>query len=180
MIWFEIIAVVSTILCVILSVSENIWVWPVGIISVLALIAIYVPNGMYAQIILQGVFLIQSIIGWYNWGKKDGAVINRLPKTKFASQTIFIISLGSTFAFTNRDNYLFTMLDGISTALALLGNWYLVKKTIQCWPLFMSYNVILVGLLFYQGIYLLGIMNIALFFISFNGFYTWKRNLRGV
>jgi nicotinamide mononucleotide transporter len=181
----EIIAVISTIVCVVLSAKEHILAWPIGIISVLSLIMVYIGGGMYAQIVLQVVFLVQCIIGWVNWGKKDGLKANIEGKRSFYIALIEAIVLGIVYALVilwgnGGKNPLFSYIDGISAFIALLGNWYLTKKTLQAWPLFMVYNVMLVYLLASQGIYLLALLNICLFFISFNAYRTWKRNLKEV
>lgn len=178
----ETIATVSTIICVILSSKQNILAWPIGIISVLSLIAIYVQSGIYAQIIVQSISLIQCIIGWYNWGKKDELKISILPKSTFRANTIFFIGMGSIFALTHSGHitYWVAFFDGIAASLALLGNWYLTKKVIQAWPLFMAYNVILVFLFINQEIYMLSLLNIVLFFISLNAYITWKKDLKVV
>lgn len=181
----EIIALVSTIICVILSAKEHIWAWPTGIISAASLIGVYITSGMYANIVLQSIFVIQCIIGWYNWGGKIELKISSLRIGKIIQDTCLFVSLGCIYAawdiyYNGRTTCLPSYFDGVSTALALLGNWYLTKKIIQAWPLFMSYNLIITILLVSQGIYLLGVLNIVLFFISFNGYHTWKRDLKGV
>lgn len=181
----EIIALISTIVCVVLSAREHIMAWPVGIISVLSLIGVYIGGGMYAQILLQLVFLIQCIIGWVNWGKKDGIKPNIEEKEPFIISLLVAISLGVVYGIlvllvNDGKNTLFAYIDGVSAFIALLGNWYLTKKTLQAWPLFMSYNILVGFLLASQGIYTLAVLNIILFFISFNAFRTWKRNLNVV
>lgn len=181
----EITALVSTILCVILSAKENILAWPIGIISVLTLIGVYMGSGMYAQIGLQLVYLVQCIIGWVNWRKKDGIKVNKMGSDTYINHIGYAVCIGVLYGVLilstlGSKNAFLTYIDGISAFIALLGNWYLTRKTIQAWPLFMSYNVMMVFLLASQGIYGLAVLNMCLFFISFNGFRTWKRNLREV
>lgn len=181
----EITALVSTIVCVILSAKENILAWPIGIISVLSLIGVYITSGMYAQIGLQAIFLVQCIIGWVNWGKKDNIKVNKMGNKDYYHHIGYAVCIGMLYGIVilytlGSKNTLLTYIDGISAFIALLGNWYLTKKIIQAWPLFMTYDVMMVFLLASQGIYGLAVLNICLFFISFNGFITWKRNLRVV
>ena len=178
----EIIALISTILCVVLSTKQNVIAWPTGICSAISLICIYIESGMYANIVLQGVFVLQCSIGWYNWGKKDVIKVSSLSNLKLLQDISIFIALGCIYAgcdigFNNRISWIPSHLDGISTALALLGNWYLTKKIIQAWPLFMTYNVMIGILLFSQGIYTIAALNACLFFISLNGFITWRRDL---
>lgn len=180
--YVEILALISTILCVVLSAREHILAWPIGIISAIVLIIIYVPNNMYANIGLQTVFIVQCSIGWYNWGEKEGLSVSKLPFNKAFLQFIGCLVLGVVYAKVNtlvnpQITWFNAYLDGITTFIALLGNWYLTKKIIQAWPFFMIYNVIIAFLLASQGIYIIAGLNICLFFISLNGFRTWKRNL---
>ena len=181
----EYIAIVSTILCVVLSAKERVSAWPVGIISAASLIGVYIPQHMYANIVLQGIFVVQCSIGWYNWGTKDNLTPSIQDKNQLIVDLAMIIGLGGVYStalilYNPETNWLYTYLDGITTALALLGNWYLTKKRLQAWPLFMSYNIIIAILFSLQGIYSLAALNLVLCCISFNGFSKWKRDLRKV
>ena len=185
MIILEIIAVVSTILCVILTTKQNILCWPLGIVSVLSLIGIYIIEGIYIQILLQLVFLTQCIIGWYNWGVKDNLVVTRVDTVQFLLDIeLFIvlgIILGGVNIYLNNETILISsMVDGVAALLALLGNWYLTKKKIQAWGLFMTYNILISGLLISKDLYFIGFMNIVLCCISFNGYLKWKKDLKTV
>lgn len=179
---FEIIAVISTILCVVLSGRQNILAWPSGIISVIALIVVYIKGGMYGQIVLQSIFLIQCIIGWYNWGKKDEVVITKRPKNGFILDILVFITVGIGFSLVSisinhEKNTLLTYVDGVGALIGLLGNKYLTKKVIQAWPLFMFYNILMIVLLLYQEIYLLVGLNLCLFCISFKSYSEWRKIL---
>jgi len=181
----EIIATISTILCVWLTGKNNILCWPAGIISALSLIGAYVQTGMYAQITLQSVFFIQSIIGWYNWAKPDGITVSSIKRGKIMMDLISFVALGCMFAgwdviHNNKIELLPSYLDGISASIALLGNWYLTKKIIEAWPLFVIYNSVLAVVLFSQGLYLLVGLNVFLVIISINSFIKWRRGLQTV
>ena len=180
--WLEIVALISTIVCVVLSAKENILAWPIGIISALSLIGIYIPSSMYANICLQSIFVVQCSIGWYNWGSSNEVKPSKLEFNKVFYHVVAAFLLGWLYAKVNiylnpTIKWYVVYLDGVSTFIALLGNWYLTKKILQAWPLFMTYNIIISSLLAYQGIYLLSILNICLLIISFNAYRTWKKNL---
>lgn len=181
----EILALTSTVMCVILSSKENILAWPVGIVSVISLICVYVSSGMYAQIILQLVFFIQCIIGWVNWGKKVPTRINNIDRLTLNMHLTMVIILGVMYGLVNMliidsPNPIFPFFDGIAAFIALLGNWYLTRKTIETWLLFMVYNIMMVTLLLIQGVYLIASLNFCLFFISINGFISWQKNIKKI
>lgn len=185
MFWLQLIAIVSTIVCVYLSGKEKVASWPVGIVSVISLIAVYVITKDYSQVGLQIVFLITTIIGWYNWGKIDPVHIRSIRANELVRGMVLAIVLGIVFGTINLQfnptlNHNIVYVDGISAAIGLVANWYLTKKVIQAWPLFMVYNLTTGFLTYYQHIYLLVGLNIVLFIISFNGFLSWRKNLRTV
>ena len=183
MVTLQIIAIISTILCVVLTSRQSVICWPMGIVSVISLIGIYVLQGLYAQIILQSVFFIQCVIGWYNWDKKDDLKVSKLEFGGFLNNLFLVLLIAILLADYNvslNSSGWSTYIDYIAACLALLGNWYLTKKIIQAWLLFMSYNVLLILILMIKGIYPIAIMNAVLFFISLNGYRTWKKDLKTV
>ncbi len=180
----QVIAIVSTILCVVFTGQQKVICWPMGIISVLSLIGIYLIEGLFAQIFLQSVFMIQCIIGWYNWDKKDNLKVSKLDRSTFFNNLVLMlliaVLLGDYDVSLTKSSWTTTYFDYISATLALLGNWYLTKKIIQAWLLFMTYNVLLIVVLTIKGVYPIAIMNAVLFFISLNGYITWKKVLKTV
>lgn len=67
--YVEIIATISSIACVWLSVRRNILTWAVGIVGILGFLYIFVAVGLWGDASLQIVFLVQSIYGWWHWAK---------------------------------------------------------------------------------------------------------------
>ena len=65
--YIEIFGAVTGVLFVILEVRQSIWLWPVGILTSAFYIFIFFTAKLYADMTLQGYYLIISIIGWYWW-----------------------------------------------------------------------------------------------------------------
>jgi len=57
---------------VILEIRQNIWLWPVGIITSAVYIWVFFTGKLYADMGLQGYYLVISVIGWYWWLKGSG------------------------------------------------------------------------------------------------------------
>jgi nicotinamide mononucleotide transporter len=75
--WFsdnfiEIFGAVTGILYVILEIRQNIWLWPVGIITSAVYIWVFFTGKLYADMSLQGYYLVISVLGWYWWMKGAG------------------------------------------------------------------------------------------------------------
>ena len=98
----EISGVISGILCVYLAARNNIWNWPIAIISVLIYTFIFFEEKLYADAGLQIYFLFTNIYGWYFWAKKS-TEYNKTP-VSFASKKLIFLSILSIFLFTFLNN----------------------------------------------------------------------------
>jgi nicotinamide mononucleotide transporter len=65
--WLEIAGVVTGFVCVLLNAKENIWGWPLGIISCFLYIFIMYDARFYADMWLQVVYVFLNAYGWYQW-----------------------------------------------------------------------------------------------------------------
>jgi nicotinamide mononucleotide transporter len=65
--YIEIFGAVTGILYVIFEIRQNLWLWPVGIITSAVYIWVFFTSKLYADMSLQGYYLVISILGWYWW-----------------------------------------------------------------------------------------------------------------
>jgi len=182
--YLEIIAVVSTIICVLLTTKQHVSCWIFGIIGESAIIVSFFNEHVYAQLLLHGIFLIQCFIGLYNWKKKDSLKVSNILVSNMIVHIGFAIGLGIIYGlyvhFIEHTYIITTITDGIIAAIGALGNMYLIKKRLQSWLLFMTYNILAVFFLYSIELYLLSVLNVILFIISLNGYLSWKRSIRTV
>jgi nicotinamide mononucleotide transporter len=75
--YIEIFGAVTGILYVFLEIRQKIWLWPVGIITSAFYIWIFFTSKFYADMSLQGYYLIISIIGWYWWVRGSGEEVKK-------------------------------------------------------------------------------------------------------
>ena len=68
----EIIAVATGLLSVWYSKKINVLVFPIGIISVLLYVFIFIKNGLFANAIINFLYFVISVFGWWNWQKAKG------------------------------------------------------------------------------------------------------------
>jgi nicotinamide mononucleotide transporter len=70
--YIEVFGAVTGVVYVFLEIRQKIWLWPVGIITSAIYIWIFFTSKFYADMSLQGYYLVISIIGWYWWVKGTG------------------------------------------------------------------------------------------------------------
>ena len=70
--WIEIFGAITGIIYVFLEIRQNIWLWPVGIITSAVYIIVFFTSKFYADMGLQGYYLVISCLGWVWWMKGRG------------------------------------------------------------------------------------------------------------
>jgi len=65
--YIEIFGALAGIIYVFLEIRQNLWLWPVGIATSAVYIIVFFTGKLYADMSLQGYYLIISILGWYWW-----------------------------------------------------------------------------------------------------------------
>ena len=67
--YIELFGAVTGIIYVFLEIRQNLWLWPVGILTSAVYIWIFFTGMLYADMSLQGYYLVISVLGWYWWVK---------------------------------------------------------------------------------------------------------------
>lgn len=70
--WLEVFGAITGIIYVFLEIRQNIWLWPVGLVTSAVYIIVFFTTRFYADMSLQGYYLVMSIIGWYWWVRGTG------------------------------------------------------------------------------------------------------------
>ena len=183
--WLEILAMLTGIAGVWLTMKENIWCFPIGIINVTLYAWLFMTPGirLYADALLQCIYILLLFYGWMNWAdrnkKKDtNHTINISSKT---SLKLLIISLLSTIVlavflqtFTNAS---YPWLDSALTCASLASQWMIAKKMIQNWIVWIVVDIIYLQLYFVKNLPLTTILYFMFLILAFKGYSEWKKNL---
>ena len=70
--FIELFGAVTGILYVILEVKQNRWLWFVGILTSAVYVWVFFKGKLYADMSLQGYYLVISFVGWYWWSRGSG------------------------------------------------------------------------------------------------------------
>lgn len=180
----EVFGVISGILCVYLAAKNNIWSWPFAIISVLIYTLIFFEEKLYADAGLQIYFLGTNIYGWYFWSRKLGAE-NKNP-IMFASKKVIILSIGGiliftfllgTFLFKSTDAS-FPYIDSFCTACSLVAQFFLARKIIENWLIWIFVDLIYVGVYIMKDLHLTAGMYALYILIAAMGYINWKKDYK--
>ena len=182
--WFELLGVPSNLACVWLFGRESIWSWPVGIVGILLFMVMFYDARLYSDVVLQFVFLILSIIGWYEWlrgGPRRGA--RRIERgVSAASFPVFFLIAGSVmggagYYFATYTDAALPYWDSSILGLSLVAQWLLNRKAIESWLFWIAVDVLAVGVYAYRGLYLTSVLYFIFLVLATRGFLQWRKKL---
>ncbi len=187
----EIIAVIVSVLAVLLTIKQSILGWVFGIIGCLMYIYIFSTAKLYGNMSLQVVFIINSVIGIYNWKYGDKTKpqlpLSRLSKIEkwifpFAILvlTVLIIAIFQAFSFNSlyladKLNYPF-IVDSFSAGMCLVAQFFLIKKRIENWLIWTFNDTMCIFLFAYQKIYFTAFLYALLAIMASSAFFSWRKS----
>jgi nicotinamide mononucleotide transporter len=183
---FEVVGVVFGALCVWLTVRENIWCWPTGIVSVAAYIVVFYRAKLYADMGLQVVFLVLCAYGWYEWlhgGKDRGALtVSRTPPRALVVLTgagiAGLLFLG--FALRKYTDAALPFWDAGTTSFSLVAQWMMTKKWIENWLVWIAVDVVYVGIYVAKQLHPTAVLYAVFLCLAIAGLLAWRKSLTTV
>ena len=154
--WLEIIAVVTGLLCVYLAAINNIWNWPIAIISTVITVYVMATRALYADMLQYTYLTGINIYGWYVWSHKSNAEdkrpvisISRKQILWTLTAVIFITpALGFVLiTFADKLHYqppAFPYLDSFCTVVSLAAQILMARKVLENWLIWVFVDIIYV------------------------------------
>ena len=180
----EVAGVISGLLCVYLAAKNIIWNWPLAIISVSIYIFIFYDSHLFADMGLQVYFLAVNIYGWYFWSKKP-ATATKTPVTSIKQREAVLSALAIViFTFLlgwllyNHTTASYPYIDSFCTACSIVAQFFMARKVLQNWLLWVFVDIIYVGIYLFKGLHLTAIMYAIYVVIALIGYLDWKREYR--
>ena len=175
----EIVAIIFYFISVYLTTKQNIWCWATGIVGVSLYLILFLQIGIIAQAVVQGIFIIQSIYGWWNWkqGKKESLKPSWLSnKNRLFSGVILITIIGILYLALSNVNTTLPLLDAIASSCSLIANWLTTKKKIDSWYIWIFTNIVLISIFIMSKMYLSICLYIIFIGFDIKGIKDWRKN----
>ena len=184
----ELIAVATGLISVWYSKKINVLVFPIGIISVLLYVFIFVKNGLFANAVINFLYFVISVFGWWNWKKDNGqqTTDNRQQsesltvtflnsKQRLVTLAIVLVLLFVSKIFSSDTT---TFLDYLTGVLGLGGMLLTALKKVENWVLYLLCDIILIPLCIYNGLYLTVLQYIIYAIIAVMGYISWSKEAK--
>ncbi|UKT63662.1 nicotinamide riboside transporter PnuC [Pedobacter mucosus] len=179
----EWIAVITGFICIYLAAKENIWNWPISIISVIAYGFLFFREAMYGDMTLQIYFLFTAFYGWYFWIKKKVDVKKPISKLSLSNWIFIIIAISALslllgWFMAKYTNSTVPYADGFCTSVSFVAQFLLTRKILENWLLWVFVNSCYVPLFIYKHLNLSALLYVVLIIIAYKGFIDWRKTYR--
>jgi nicotinamide mononucleotide transporter len=184
----ELAGVITGLFCVALAALNNIWNWPIAIVSVVIYIFIFCDARLYADMGLQVYFLFTNIYGWYFWSRHPVVEVKAPVRLITKKQVIIsvVIILATTpvlgyilISFASILNYnppAYPYLDSFCTACSLVAQFFLAKKILENWLIWIFVDLIYVGIYVFKGLDATAFMYAIYIPIALYGYFDWQND----
>lgn len=179
----EWLATITGFLCVYLAAKQNIWNWPISIISVITYLYIFYHNKLYGDSVLQLYFLGTAIYGWYYWNKRAHSQekpISSLSARQFFWTIIIIMAISGILGFV-LDKFTDTDVpyaDGFCTATSFVAQFLMTRKVLQNWLLWVFVDICYIPLYLHKDLVLTSFLYLAFAVIAWNGYRDWGKTFK--
>lgn len=190
MFWVELTAALLTLVSVALAIRENVWTWPVGIISVSLYTLVFWNQQLHALAGLQVVFLATQVYGWYAWARgieSKPLPVRRATPRLLLGLLLVGLSLSGVILVILRtwppplpegqppSPLWHPVLDAGLAAFSLVAQWMLARKLLENWPVWIAVDVVSVGLFTFDGLYPSAVLYAILIVLCLRGWRRWQR-----
>jgi nicotinamide mononucleotide transporter len=185
----EYIAVFAGIASVWFSRIENIWVYPVGLISTVIYIFLSINGHLYGEASVNLFYTIMSIYGWILWLKKDRqqhyvVTIKYSTGREWVQHLLFCIFCYATIYISltwlkkEFAPEAIPWADAFASATAYTGMLLMARKKVESWYWWIATNIASIPLYFVKQYVFTSVFYFILLVMAVFGLIEWKKRAK--
>ena len=199
--YLEFFAVVISGLATWLVARNNVWTWPVAVVSVILFFFLFYQVQLYPDMFLQVFFLITYLLGWWRWThpgpgeaveQQPGGARLRITRTPTRQLMVWgvagVVSTLLLGTFATRLHLLFPVLfnqpsafpylDSFTTVMSIVGTFLMIGKRLECWYVWLVVDVLSTYVYFMKDVKLVSAEYFVFCFLAALGARNWTKTYR--
>lgn len=183
MTWIEAIAVGFGLICVWLTIRQNIWCWPTGLVQVALYIVIFYRVNLYSDLILHVIYVGMQVYGWHHW-LHGGRNRKALPVSVLGARArlawpavAFFGTLGWGYVMATFTDASVPYGDAFTTVASLIAQWLMARKRLESWLFWLSVDVVAIGIYWYKSLLLTSGLYAVFLVLATLGLFAWRKSL---
>jgi nicotinamide mononucleotide transporter len=167
-----------------LTVRQNPWCWPFGIVNVSLFALLFWRARLPANAGLQLVYVGLCLYGWWAWvrgGPEPGRLrVSRVPlRAALALLAVApVLGLGLVALLPRATNAALPYWDAGTTAASLLAQWMQTRKWLENWVVWIAVDVVYVCMFLVQDLAPTAGLYAVFTLLAILGFREWSRAIR--
>ena len=181
----EAVAVAFGVVSVWLTVRQNPWCWPLGMVNVALFAVLFWRERLYADAGLQIVYVVVCAYGWWAW-VRGGPGAGPLPVSRAPRRaSLFLLTAGVLLAavlgltLKRATDAALPFWDAGTTAFSLVAQGMQARKWLENWILWIVVDVVYVGMYLTKGLHLTAGLYAVFVGLAGFGLREWTRAVRG-
>lgn len=180
--WVEVLGAVLSVIYLVLSIKQNIWLWFFGFLCSALYVAVFFQSKFYADMTLQIYYLVVSVYGAWKWkfgtestqAELPVRTVTRLQLMQFAALSIalWVVYYAVLNYLTDSD---VAAADALTTALSIVATWMLAQKIKEHWLVWIFVNSFSAYLYFHKGLYPTTVLFIIYTVMAVVGYVQWRK-----
>jgi nicotinamide mononucleotide transporter len=176
--YWEISAVLSSLLYTYLIGIGSIWCWAFALYSGVVFTILCYKRKIYAETALHVFYFFAGLYGWYHWGAHEEKGFNHSLSLNFHLGVIVLLlslSLGSGYALKKYTDAKLTYLDSSTTIFSIWATILMVNLIVDNWMYFLVINAAAFFLYLNRKMYPTAALMVIYVFLSIKGYNEWMQ-----
>ena len=173
----EIVAVVTGLAYVLLTVRRNRWCWVAGGISSLILAVLAAQSRIPMQSGLQAWYVVMSVYGWLQWSQPAAGRIVMWSAGRHLAGVIASLAVAALVArwLATETQAAWPVLDAATTTLSLFATWQVARMVRENWLYWIVIDAVSLVLYAAQGLALTAVLFAIYLVVAVAGYIAWRR-----
>ena len=175
----ELFATITGLCFIILMIYQNIWCWPIGILSSIASIFLFYSSKLYMESILYLFYVAIGIYGWWVWNHvaQKKAVSIATPRYHFSILLIgALLTAGIGWINDTYTDAARPVADAGSTIFSFIASYMEAHRILSSWVFWVIINLFSIWLYMDRGFKLYSGLMVLYFLLSVAGYLQWKKD----
>lgn len=182
--YIEILGTLLSIAYLLLSIKQNILLWPLGILSAALYVVVFYQAKFYADMGLNVYYFFISIYGWAAWysarqktGRKMPVKRIRGRRAILAAAAFIVLFVSIGLVLDHLTDSPLPYWDAMTTSASIVATWMLTRKYIEHWLLWVVIDLISMGLYIYRGLYPTTLLFLIYTVMAIVGYLQWRKEI---
>lgn len=184
MTWIEGIAAVCGLLCVWLTVRQNVLCWPTGLVQVALYIGVFYQARLYSDLILHVIYVVMQVYGWYHWlhGGRERTELKVTALSLPGLLAWLAVAAAATvpwgYSMATCTDAAAPYADAFIAVASLIAQWLMARKKLESWHFWIAVDLVAIVVYLYKELFITTGLYSVFLVLAVLGYFQWKRTLQ--